>query len=344
MMGMRRRAVLSGVLILGLALTLTLVFPGGFNKAIGESQKPAGVKPVLRVGYLPITHSLPLVVADKLDRAAYRNFSLELVPFSSWPELTEALNGGKIQAAITMFELAIVSQKRGVPIQVLALSHTNGDALVVAKRIAKLEDLKGKTVAIPHRLSGHNILLYKALKDKGINYDEVGKLEMAPPDMPAALARGEVAGYIVAEPFGSQAVVGGQGKVLLRAQEIWPDWICCGLVINERFAEGNSAAVQELVNSLVKAGKFIQKNHREAIKIAQQYMKIKPELWELSLGWIDYGDLTPKPEEFNRLQNYLLELPWNGRRGVLLGSKVDIHKLVNPVYVEKAYQANQKVK
>lgn len=334
MRAMRGRTVFPTVLI----LVLAVVFAGSVDEAIAKSQKPSGVKPVLKVGYLPITHSLPLVVADKLDQAAYERFKLELVPFSSWPELTEALNGGKIQAAITMFELAMVSQKRGVPVQVVALSHTNGDVLVVAKNIEKLEDLKGKTVAIPHRLSGHNILLYKALKDKGINYQEVGKLEMAPPDMPAALARGEVAGYIVAEPFGAQAVVGGQGKVLLRAQEIWPGWICCGLVIDSRLAAENSAAVQELVTSLVKAGKFIQKNRPEAVGIAQQYMKIKPELWERSLDWIDYSNLTPKPEEFTRLQDYLLELPWNGRKGSLLDGKVDIDKLVNPTYAERAYQ------
>lgn len=331
---MKGRAILLGLF----TLVLALVLAGCGGKPSGEAEKPSGDQPVIKVGYLPITHSLPLIVADKLDGAAYQNFSLELVPFSSWPELTEALNGGKVQAAITMFELAMVSQQRGIPTQVVALSHINGDVLVAGNGIEKLEDLKGKTVAIPHRLSGHNILLYKALKDKGIAYEEVDKLEMAPPDMPAALARGEVAGYIVAEPFGAQAVAGGQGKVLLRAQDIWPGWICCGLVINPKFAEQNGAAVQELVDSLAKAGRFIQEKRPEAIGIAQQYMKIKPELWEMSLEWIDYSNLTPKAEEFNRLQDYLLELPWNGKAGTLLAGQVDIRNLVNPVYAIKAYQ------
>lgn len=331
---MRKKILVFAMLL----VVASLVFTGcGGGKDQGGAAG-TGEKPVLKVGYLPITHSLPLVVAHRLDAEKYQNLKLELVPFSSWPDLTEALNSGQIQAAITMFEIAMVSKQRGIPSEILLLSHRNGDVLVVNNEIQRIEDLKGRRVAIPHRLSGHNILLYKALKDAGIDYGAVEKVEMAPPEMPAALARGEIAGYIVAEPFGAQSVVGGAGKVLLRAQDIWEGWICCGLVANPSFSQQYPEATQEFINSLVAAGRFIQANPAEAIAIAQDYMKIRGELWEKSLSWISYDDLKPEVEDFKLLQNYLRELPWDGKPGILLGGEVNLKELVNTTYATRAYE------
>jgi NitT/TauT family transport system substrate-binding protein len=59
----------------------------------------AAEQPTFKIGYLPITHSLAVVVADKLTSGKYKNLKPELVKFSSWPELLDAYNSGKIQAA-----------------------------------------------------------------------------------------------------------------------------------------------------------------------------------------------------------------------------------------------------
>ncbi len=318
--------LLSIVLVASLAL---MAGCGGAKKAVEDKKAE---KPVLKIGYLPITHSLPLVIADKLNAGKYQNFKLEPVKFSSWPELTEALNSGQIQGAITMFELAMVSAERGVPVQILSLSHRNGDAITVAKDINTVKDLKGKSVAIPHRISGQNILLYQALKDKGLTLDDVQWIEMPPPDMPAALARGDIKGYVVAEPFGAKAVLGGYGKVLLRAQDIWPDWICCGLVLRSEFRKNYPEATQEFINSLVGAGQFIGNNKAEAVKIAQEYMKIDKKIWDKSFEFgVSYADLKPKREELERLQNYLVELK-------LLKGRVSLDSLLDDSIVTKAYE------
>ena len=329
---MKKRYLWLGLIVLILGAALVISGCGG-NKKEADKGGAGGAKEkvTLKVGYLPITHSLPLVVSHKLDNANYKNVSIEPVKFSSWPELTEALNSGQIQGAITMFELAIASKEKGIPTQIQLLSHRNGDFLTVNNEINSLDDLKGKTVAIPHRLSGHNILLYKALKEAGIKYEDVEKREVPPPDMMGALNRGEVVGYIVAEPFGTQAVKGGQGKALLRSEDIWKDWICCGLVLNEDFIRENPEAAQEFIDSFVKAGQYIDKNRTEAVKIAQEYMNIKSELWEESLKHISYSDLKPKKQEFETLQSYLVEMG-------LQKEKVNLDELIADQYAVKAYE------
>jgi len=326
----KRISLIGLVLLIAVAMAVAGCSTGKEKTIAGSG------KPVIKIGYLPITHSLPLVVADKLNQGKFENFDLELVRFSSWPELTDALNSGTIQGGMTMFEIAMAGKERGIPQEVVLLSHRNGDVLTVANEIDSVEDLKGKLVAIPHRLSGHNLLLYKALKDAGIDYDEVRKVEMAPPDMPAALARGEIDGYVVAEPFGAQTVVAGTGKVLKRAQDIWPNWICCGLVINPKYFN-DPLVLQELVDRLVAAGTFIEKNQDQAVAIAAEYMQIKKELWAKSLEWISYADLQPRQEDFKQLQTLLVELPWDGKANTLLKDEVDLAELVNEKYAGKAY-------
>ncbi len=325
-----------GIFVIGLLLMLAIALMVSGCSTGKDEAGSSSEKPVIKIGYLPITHSLPLVVADRLNKDGFENFNLELVRFSSWPELTDALNSGTIQGGMTMFEIAMAGKERGIPQEVVLLSHRNGDVLTVSKDIDKVEDLKGKLVAIPHRLSGHNLLLYKALKDAGIDYQDVNKIEMAPPDMPAALARGEIDGYVVAEPFGAQTVLAGSGKVLMRAQDIWPDWICCGLVINPKYFN-DQVVLQELVNKLTAAGTFIEGNQDEAVEIAAEYMQIKKELWAKSLEWISYADLQPRQEDFEQMQSLLLELPWDGKPKTLLSKEVNLDELINEDYAKNAY-------
>jgi NitT/TauT family transport system substrate-binding protein len=324
---MNKKKLWFGLVVLVIGTGLLVSGCGGKDN---EGSAKSGDKVTLKIGYLPITHSLPLVVSHKLDNDNIKNVNIEPVKFSSWPELTEALNSGQIQGAITMSELVMASQEKGIPVQMQLLSHRNGDFLTVKNEINSLADLKGETVAIPHRLSGQNVLLYKALKEAGIDYDTINWIEMPPPDMVGALNRGEISGYVVAEPFGTQAVKGGQGKVLLKANDVWPNWFCCGLVINDQFIKENPEASQEFMNSFVKAGQFIDQDHGEAVQIAQEYMNIKSELWEESLKYISYSDLTPKKEEYAVLQDYLTEMG-------LLKDKLDLDQLVTDEYALKAY-------
>lgn len=269
----------------------------------------AAPQPTFKIGYLPITHSLAVVVADKLNTGKYKNLKPELVKFSSWPELLDAYNSGKIQAASELLVLALAGAERGVPESVVALSHRHGDILTVAQDINSVKDLKGKRVAIPHRMSVHNILLSQALKKVGLTLKDVEWIEMPPPDMPAALARGDIKGFIVAEPFGTKAIQAGFGKKLLNAKDIWPDYICCGLVINPAFKKQYPAATSEYVDSFTAAGRYIDTNRREAIKIARQYMNIDEKVFEQSLGLdVRYGDLRLKRGEVEKLQKYALEL------------------------------------
>jgi NitT/TauT family transport system substrate-binding protein len=301
--------------LLGVVLLLALFVPAG--------RVAAADVPTLKVGYLPITHSLAVVVADNLNAGQYKNLKVEPIKFSSWPELLDAYNSGQIQAASELLVLALAGAEKGIPESVVSLSHRHGDILTVAKEINSVKDLQGKRVAIPHRMSVHNILLAKALKKEGLTLKDVEWIEMPPPDMPAALARGDIKGFIVAEPFGTKAIQSGFGKELLNAKEIWPDYICCGLVFNPDFIKAYPAATKEYVESFAAAGKFIDTNRKQAISIARKYINIDEKVFEEALSHdATYSDLHVKRDEVEQLQRYALELN-------LLKKPVNLDQLLN---------------
>ena len=329
-MNKKLQKIISSVLVLAMVIAFT-----GFTRTQTVSSKTQGKAkeiPVFKIGYLPVAHHLPLVVADKLYKAGYNTFKLELVRFSSWPELTDALNSGKIQGAMNMLELTMLSAERGMPSDILTLGHRNGDVFTVAKEINSVKDLKNKRVAIPSRMSNHFVVLNKLLKQNGMTINDVQWIEMAPPDMPAALARGDIKGFMVGEPSGGKAVLGGYGKVLLKLQDIEPNFICCGLVMNPKIVKAYPEATQEFVNSIVASGNYIQSNQRAATKIAKEYMTIDEKVWNKTFEWgISYADLRPTQVELAKLQYSLTNLR-------LLKGSVKINSILSDSFVINAYK------
>lgn len=167
----------------------------------------------IKIAYLPITHALAVFeVAEELEQET--GLKVELVKYGSWSELLDALNSGRVDGASVLIELAMKSRQEGIGIRAVALGHKDGNVVVVSNEIESAADLKGKTFAIPHRQSSHNILLNDTLATAGLTVDDLNVTELAPTEMPSALASGQIDGYCVAEPFGAKAVSLNAGKVL----------------------------------------------------------------------------------------------------------------------------------
>ncbi|WNF23471.1 ABC transporter substrate-binding protein [Mesobacillus jeotgali] len=290
------------LLMLAAVLTLSLAACGsGSSKSTGD-----GEKKTVKIGYLPITHAVPLYIEKEMQE--YENFNLELVKFGSWPELMDALNTGRIDGASVLVTLAMKAKEQGIDLSAVALGHRDGNVFVTANDINSAEDLKGKTFAIPHKFSTHNILLYQMLKQNGLKYEDVKAVEMPPAEMPAALSEGRIAGYVVAEPFGAISVAIEKGKVLYQDQDVWKDSIDCTLVLRNDFIKKDSKVAQEFVDQYVKAGDLAELKDEHTHEMSSKYMKVEKDVLDLSFKWISYDDLKIKEAEFEELRKNLMEM------------------------------------
>lgn len=199
----------------------------------------------LRIGYLPITDAAPLLIAHDRGLFAERGITTPAPTlYRGWAPLVEALQGGSIDIAHLLMPLAVqLRYEAGVPIKVLAWNHTNGSAITVAPDVADAAALAGRVVAIPGWYSIHNIVLQQLLRAGGLEPIIAGTPDvaartvqlvvMAPADMPAALAQGSIAGFIVAEPFCALAETQGTGRILRFTGDVWRDHACCVTVVRE---------------------------------------------------------------------------------------------------------------
>jgi len=265
---------------------------------------PAG-KRVIKMGYLPITHAAPLLLqAEK----TYPDYQIELVKFSSWPDLMDALNTGRIDGASVLIQMAMKAKERGIDLKAVALGHRDGNVIITAPEIQKTSDLIGKRFAIPNKYSTHHVLLYQMLKQANVPYQQVEVVELPPPEMPSALAEGRISGYVVAEPFGALAVTMGKGKVLYQSEEIWPNSIDCGLVLRKALIDHDRELAKKFVQDYIAAGKQAEQHADFLHKTLKKHLTVSDRVMRLSLGWISYDHLTIEREHYQLLAKYFLEM------------------------------------
>lgn len=293
-------------------------------------------KPTLKIGYLPITDHLT-IIAHTLQE--YQNLVLEPIKFSSWPELAEALRAGAVEGAFALTPIGISLKAKGAPIKAVLAGHRNGSVITVKNSpdISKIEDLRGKTIAIPSKFSTHNLLIQKLLRDNGIDpTKDVSLLDMSPPEMVNALSTGKIDGFVVAEPFGAQAQLQKVGKVLIHSRDIWKDHVCCTLNLREEIITARPDSTQELINGFIKTANFIESNPLEAVKLSKKYLGQKPEVIEhvltSSKDIVSYNNLVISNNDFDATQSYMTAF------GVSK-EPIDGKTYLDSSFAQKAYKA-----
>jgi NitT/TauT family transport system substrate-binding protein len=269
------------------------------------------------VAYIPVTCQLTCPVTDYISKFSDNGEIFIPRLFQGFPEIKEALISNKVQAAFIVAPLAIALKAQGVPIKVVYLGHRYGSALVVQKDgpVKTVADLRGRTVAIPSRFSDERLMLFRAMKLSGLKPGDVKMLEMAPPDVAGALRAKAIDGYVMGEPFPSQAEMGGYGRVLFQAKEYWPDYMSCILVVRQDLIDQRPEAVQALVAGIARSGLWLDKGkpQREdaADFVGRFYYNQKPALlrWALTkpLDRVVYSQLAPRKGDFDLVRDLMIE-------------------------------------
>jgi NitT/TauT family transport system substrate-binding protein len=284
--------------------------------AVLNDYRPAA-KRKITVGYLPATCQLTCPVTDYISKFSDSGELYLPRLFQGFPELKEALISNRVQAAFIVAPMAIALKAQGVPIKVVYLGHRYGSAVVVRKDgpIQTVEDMRGKTIAIPSRFSDERLLLFRAMQVHHVDPKEVKMVEMAPPDVSGALAAKAIDGFSMGEPFPSQAEMAGFGRVLFQAREYWPDYMSCILVVRQDLIDSRPEVVQVLVDGIARSGLWLDtsKPHREDASdfVGRFYYNQKPALlrWALTkpMDRVMYSPLGPRKADFDLVRDMMMQ-------------------------------------
>src|SRR6185437_3252237 len=96
---------------------------------------------------------------------------------------------------------------KGIPLKIVSLGHRSGAVIMVRtdSPYQHFRQLAGKRIAVPSRFAVDYLFLNRMLGKESMRVEDVQIIEMAPPDMPAALYANAVDAYCTGEPFGAAA-------------------------------------------------------------------------------------------------------------------------------------------
>src|ERR1700761_8204017 len=167
----------------------------------------------------------------------------------------EYLNAGSIDFGSTAGSAALLGKINGNPIKsIYVYSRPEWTALVTTKdsAIAKIEDLKGKRVAVTRGTDPH-IFLVRALQSVGLTERDIVPVLLQHPDGKTALIRGDVDAWAGLDPMMAQHEVEDGARLFYRnaAANTW------GILnVREEFAQQYPEAVRRVLAAYEEARKY----------------------------------------------------------------------------------------
>ncbi|MEN9565651.1 MAG: hypothetical protein RLZZ69_847 [Cyanobacteriota bacterium] len=268
-------------------------------------------KTQLNLGFLPLTDSAPLIVAQEKGFFAKHGLTqVNLVKQTSWKAIAEGVVGGKLDAAqmVAGMPLALtigMNDRTSVPVvTALTLSH-NGSAITLSKELYQqgvrtLADFQQAiannrdrvyTLGIVNEASMHNLMLRFWLATNGIDPDrDVNLVSISPSEMFSNLKTGKIDGYCAGEPYNTQAVAENIGFVIATDLDIWPSYLEKVLGVREDWANQYPKTHLALIKALIEACQYCDdRRHRE--EIAE--IMTQPHYLDTSTEYIRPGFIAP---------------------------------------------------
>ena len=194
----------------------------------------------------------------------------------------EFLNAGSIDFGSTAGAAALIGRINGNPIKsIYVYSRPEWTALVTRKDtgIAKVEDLKGKRVAVTRGTDPH-IFLVRALQDAKLTEKDVKLVLLQHPDGRTALERGDVDAWAGLDPLMAAAEV-ESGAALFHRDAAANTW---GILnVREEFAKENPALVGKVLEAYEEARRYALSHPDELKKALIAYTKLPEPVIERQL-------------------------------------------------------------
>ncbi|MFT6955460.1 MAG: ABC-type nitrate/sulfonate/bicarbonate transport system substrate-binding protein [Halieaceae bacterium] len=277
---------------------------------------PPAEKHQLSLGFLRLSDSAPLIMAQALGYYEKYGLEVHLQREVSWANVRDKLFTGDLDAAQMLAPLPLatslgVGGMRADMMTGLALS-LNGNAITVSLELAKnIADCGGDaaegarstasafgrylrsgdkpiTLAAAHTFSCHILQLRHWLRTGDIDPNQDVHIIVLPPEqMVDSLARGVIDGFCVGEPWNSLAVQLGIGSVQATGYQIWNNSVEKVLGVTESWHHNHPGSHLRLRLALMEACSWLGNsfNREQAASVLSEpgYLDLAPDRLKPSL-------------------------------------------------------------
>jgi NitT/TauT family transport system substrate-binding protein len=302
-------------------LLILIVFLAAFSLAVSD---PANAKEtVVKIGYQPALCQPAVYVAiDKkmFERAGIKTKNLI---FTAGPPMISAYKNREIDIGFLGAPPAISAMDKGINISIYGWSHINGSSIVVRKDsgLNRVEDLKGKQIAVPMFGSIQDVLTRIVLEKHGLNPGkdvrlmEAGELGGVS-QLPTMLKRGDIDGYVAWPYFDIVPIIEGYGKALLKPDEMIPNNPCCVIAVNNDFAKEHPELLKQSLKIFDDAATFTMAYPEEAARSIQNVAGFKYDVAVASMKYNGQCSFKPSKES---IETTMEILGWMKKLGYIKG-------------------------
>ncbi|ESA36487.1 abc-type nitrate sulfonate bicarbonate transport periplasmic component [Leptolyngbya sp. Heron Island J] len=239
----------------------------------------------LKVAFLPITCSTPIIMSEPLGFYDKYGLDVELIKYFSWSVVRDAAIAGDLDAYHMLAPMPIAMSlglgSAPFPVRLASIENNNGQGIAVAKKhlgnINGPEDFRGMSIGIPYDYSNHNLLIRYYLASGGLDPDkDVNLFILPPPDAIAQMAAGQIDAFILPDNFAQRVVQDDIGFIHMLSKDLWEGHPCCAFVATQNWINSNPQTFRALNKAIIDGANYANDpaNRKEiAAAIApQQYL------------------------------------------------------------------------
>ena len=231
-----------------------------------ESLEPVGI------GYVKTADHLVVGGVDRKTGES-KGIRFETIALQSFQRIKQALEDRKIHGALMPLPAAADIFSKGVDIRLLLFVNREGGTLLYNRKtgVGGLKGFAGKSVLVPCLLSVEAMLLHRFLTKTGLQVgghdakdsaedSNVRLVEIPPHLMPEIVHQdtdGDIAGFLMPEPFAGRALEEGIGGFLLRTGSLWTGHPSSVLVFDRSVLRNHPESAESFVKALEASGRRI---------------------------------------------------------------------------------------
>jgi ABC-type nitrate/sulfonate/bicarbonate transport system substrate-binding protein len=244
---------------------------------LAASASAADLKPWKHVVIEPKGDAGFMLMVGERDFASRHGLKLEIVPMKNGALAHKALLAGEVDSIESSPGASIIAGARGADIKIIGCDWPGvPHGLMVKSTINKVEDLKGKTIAVAAPGSLPNLLVNAILEQNKIPLSDVRFANLGGDlDRYKAVTAGVADAGIVAAEF--MAVAPKDVKMLVYGHDVLPNYVRLCLSMTGKTLTSRRADAIAFVAAEMDALKFALSHRDETIKLTQSAIHAKPD-------------------------------------------------------------------
>jgi NitT/TauT family transport system substrate-binding protein len=273
---------------LATAGTLTMAVACGSTTGDEPAGTDGGEGPdQVTVGLIPIVDVAPVYVGQEQGFFEERGIELTIESGQGGAAILPGVVSGQFQFGFSNMTSLLLAQSQGLELQVVAAgNYSTGEegadfgGVVVTEDspIQSAADLAGATVAVNTLQNIGDTTVRESIRQAGADPSTVEFVELAFPDMPAALAGGEIDAAWVVEPFLTITRSEGARVVAWNFVDTAPDLLIASYFTSDSLAEEAPDLVDRFAEAMNESLAYTQENPDAAREILTSYTALEPEL------------------------------------------------------------------